>query len=461
MPEYYVTKDLGVVPFTIPFKRKLLTRVKNLGSLDGDIEVLYDTYPEIKVPKPYITRIKGDEEKILVGEVEYDLEYIAPDEYYSDEVSVVINPLDNNQETIYVNYNIVFRTEYAITTHEATNDPKQRKIHYMKGRYWFFFSNGTKIYYQHSSDAVNWSHPIPIFGGRAAVIRHGFRFDTFFDGYYLHLAFLMGRYLFYSRGDPRPDGTILFDVVPSLVDEVALQTLSISVDTLGYPWIAIDKTHIDASEMIVYKSSTNDGIFVTESGFPKSLELAPEPLQLRATILRLEQGRMLALWLSHNEEIRASVWDGSDFSPVVLSTDRVLKSPDYGVVVDGNLAHILYMNYERKLKYELFDADAMEYRNLTEITDEEVIEMSSGMITLDDSTGDIYASWITPSDTVYALRRRRFSGGVWSNPSTIAEIESITPGCRPTQSHLLTPAGIGYAWEVGDSPPYRMRILFS
>ncbi|MEM1944132.1 MAG: hypothetical protein QXX57_00115 [Nitrososphaerota archaeon] len=465
MPAYEVAKDLGLKPYRAPFKIYLKTRLQNLGSLDGVVKVQYSTSEpwRIIIPERYETVIKGNSIKEFVDTIEYSIEELHPDSEYEDTINAVFTPVGAEQEDIVVRFTPRFTTGYGIKTYEATNDPKQRKIHYMAGRYWFFFSNGTKIYYQHSIDTVNWSSPIPLFGDRFSPILQGFRFDTFFDGTFLHLAWWKPADIYYVRGTPNTDGTITFGT-EQYVDSIGMQTISLSVDTGGYPWIAIDGPTPDLTEnqVVVYKSSTNDGTWVTAAGFPQTLETTTSAV--RCTILQAPLGKMIAFWTVKEDYARARVWDGTSWGLTKLSSIQVLGEPSYGAVVKGSIAHIVYASYSG-LTYETFNADTQEFGDLVEsVIDEPYTTGTSwGMITLDDATGDIYISWIRIEGVTHLLRRRRrLSTGVWEDPATVAIIQPPNDLNRPTQSHLVTPAGIGYAWVVGSMPgEYETRILFT
>ncbi|MEM4154975.1 MAG: hypothetical protein QXW52_09190 [Candidatus Caldarchaeum sp.] len=451
MPSFEVVKDLGTLPYMVPFSLSLRTVLKNIGTVGGQIDVEYGGAPSyVRLPNRYQTSINAGEVKEIVDRIEYLS--LSPNSFYSDIINAVFTPVGTEQENIVVRFNPRFRTGprecRGLGTEEATNDPKQRKIHYMAGRYWCFYSNSTQICYLHSGDAVNWSGPIGLYGEPLRPIPYGFRFDTYYDGTYIHLVFADFSSIYYVRGIPNTDGTISFGPV-NYVDGAHIQTISVSVDSGGYPWIAIDD--LDQGAMKVYKSSRNDGTWETAPGFPHTLESGMT--YPRATILSAPNGRMISIWLTHNQQVRASVWHGSSWGVTKLSTYNIADGAtmEYGVVVDGSVAHIVYRSTEG-VTFESFNSDTETFENLLEdvtMGQPDLIRFSVGMITLDAATGDVYVSWMAgPEDNILLMRRRRDSSGVWGPPSTIGSTQNIPILCRPTQSHLVTPAGIGYAWIV-------------
>jgi len=218
--------------------------------------------------------------------------------------------------------------------------PFWQKTFFAAGLFWVFYYDGTNMVYKTAPTST------PLVFSAKNVIRAvsategGNEFSVWFDGTFLHYAAVpvKNATLFYRRGTPKPDGTIAWSQPEQNVVGVAAYP-SIAVDSNGFPWIGYQtSTTTDA----VTKSSTNDGTWVTQAGFP----FAPTGTQ-DARPIPLTGGKMgvLSETGSINTSMFMQVWNGSSFNPSVNlgpASDLFAQGSDAMAIV-GDDIHFVYL----------------------------------------------------------------------------------------------------------------------
>jgi hypothetical protein len=410
-------------------------------------ELVMDTSKPVSFPKLSATEVSNSITYRLVP---------RKDIKYGHTLRVALN-LNAGGQVFDVEYKAIVNTP-GYSTDEVTNDPKQQKIYYIDGLYWFFFSDGMDLLYTVSSNGVVWTPPTVI--DTPLLMLQGFRFDTFFDGTYLHIAILSTDIItgfsdiYYRRFIP-VGGTLQRDPPGDpawyFISTVESQTISITTDTNGYPWIAYED--IDASMVVVTKSSTNDGTWVTDTGngFPYEF---PAYGNSRVTVRRLTGGKVLFHWNDEQFDIdtanlNVKVWDGTSWSPTAtFSITPSRGTPSYNVITREDDA---FIQYNRDLyKYSFANNDI----NLisTIVPGDEVVDgLDLGMTTYDTVGDKIYITWLT--DQRSTIRRRVYhpASDTLDEPYTVANLSRRPSGrCRPTVSHSLVNGKIGFAYNYTD-----------
>jgi len=375
---------------------------------------------------------------------------------YGHTLRVALN-LNAGGQVFDVEYKAIVNTP-GYAADEVTNDPKQQKIHYIDGLYWFFFSDGMDLLYTVSSNGVVWTPPTVI--DTPLLMIQGFRFDTFFDGTYLHIAILSTDIItgfsdiYYRRFIP-VGGTLQRDPPGDpawyFVETIKSQTISITTDTNGYPWIAYED--FGASMVVVTKSSTNDGTWVTDTanGFPYTF---PSYENSRVTVRRLTGGKVLFHWNDEQFDIdtanlNVKVWDGTSWLPTkTFSITPSRDTPPYNIITRGDDA---YIQYDRNLYKYSFEDNNISLIDTIVPEEESVDEFDLGMMTHDTVGDKIYITWLT--DRRSTIRRRVYypASDTLDEPYTVANL-SRRPSdrCRPTVSHSLVNGKIGFAYNYTD-----------
>jgi hypothetical protein len=168
----------------------------------------------------------------------------------------------------------VYSTLGTVNVAESVNYVWQRKLLFAEGLIWAFYAD-TVIKYRTSADGVTWSDPIAVNGSAP----RGHRFALAYDNGYVHYVYSEpdsgGLSLYYRRGLLNDDGTITWSAAQQTVytheaDQMT-QYNTIIVDSNHYPWIGITQTKYDRQAPFyakVFKSSSNDGTWTTQGGFP-------------------------------------------------------------------------------------------------------------------------------------------------------------------------------------------------
>lgn len=150
----------------------------------------------------------------------------------------------------------------------------QRKNFYGAGRHWIFYYNDDteQFVYKSSSNGIIWTDEIVFYDNTSYGL-----LSLYFDGTYVHIAYskftddLFNVNCMYRRGLPQSNGTISFDA-EYIVDDTGYSTIpTIIVDDNGYPWICYSRVTFNGAPvglLCLSKSSTKNGIWTTQSGFP-------------------------------------------------------------------------------------------------------------------------------------------------------------------------------------------------
>jgi hypothetical protein len=410
-------------------------------------ELVMDTSKPVSFPKLSATEVSNSITYRLVP---------RKDIKYGHTLRVALN-LNAGGQVFDVEYKAIVNTP-GYSTDEVTNDPKQQKIYYIDGLYWFFFSDGMDLLYTVSSNGVVWTPPTVI--DTPLLMIQGFRFDSFFDGTYLHIAILSTDIItgfsdiYYRRFIP-VGGTLQRDPPGDpawyFVGTTASQTISITTDTNGYPWIAYE--NISDSMVVVTKSSTNDGTWVTDTdnGFPYEFPVHDD---FRVTVRRLTGGKVLFHWNDEQSDIdtanlNVKVWDGTSWLPTTtFSITPTQGTISYNVITRGDDA---YIQYVRDLyKYSFANNDINLISTIVP-EDEDVNGLDLGMMTYDTVGDKIYITWLT--DRRSTIRRIVYYpvSDTLDEPYTVANLSRRPSGrCRPTVSHSLVNGKIGFAYNYTD-----------
>jgi hypothetical protein len=307
------------------------------------------------------------------------------------------------------------------------------------------------LLYTVSSDGVSWTPPTVI--DTPGLVFQGFRFDTFFDGTYLHIAVWIGYDIYYRRFIPI-NSTLIRDPPGDpdwfFITSDSIQTISITTDTDGHPWIAYDSIPI-----VVTKSSTNDGTWVTDTdnGFPYEFPVHGNP---RVTVRRLTGGKVLFHWnderLDLNTlDVNVSVWDGTSWLPTVtINPTGTYETISYNVITRGDDAYIQVGN--GLYKYSFSNNDISFIDTVVPLEEEGFPRtVDLGMMTYDPVGDKIYVTWL--SNDRSTIRRRVYhpASNTLDPPYTVANLpRPPSEPSRPTASHYLVNGKIGFAYNYTD-----------
>jgi len=442
----------AVIVFREITKRDLLATILNKSSIDVSGVATYsllephsfaylvmDNTKPVLFPKSSITEVKNSITYTLASE---------KDKKHGHTLHVALN-LNAGGHSFDVDYKAIIDTP-GHSTDEVNPNPKQQGIHYINGRYWFFFSDGMDLLYTVSSDGVSWTPPTVI--DTPGIVTEGFRFDTFFDGTYLHIAVGMGD-IYYRRFIPI-NSTLIRDPPGDpdwfYVTSAPMQTISITTDTDGYPWIAYDFI-----PTFVTKSSTNDGTWVTDTdnGFPYEIPTHGDP---RVTVRRLPGGKVLLHWNDVRSDldrvdVNVSVWDGTSWlSTATINPPVRVDTPSYNVITRGDDAYIFL---EAELYKYSFSTNEISFIDTVVPLEEEGFPyvLDLGMMTYDPVGDKIYLTWLSSDRSTIRRRVYHPASNTLDPPYTVADLPRLpSERSRPTASHYLVNGKIGLGYNYTD-----------
>jgi hypothetical protein len=286
--------------------------------------------------------------------------------------------------------------DYHTSWQGGLNWVQQRNAFYAQGRYWLFYCDGTYLCYKTSTDGgKTWSAKTTIrpatFMGEVSIA---------FDGTYMHYAYCgmdTNLPILYRRGLPNADGTITWDdeqtVVPADANIVYYDHL-IKIDSSGYPWIIFHQYNVTAAvyNPLVTKSSTKNGTWTTQSGFPYILNTENSTVHIGTELAKMTGGKMCAMWAVDHQPFKARIWDGSSWGSIETVSTSTLQGEVYLCACSvGDVVHLLFV---RDTDYYIIHCKRDGTWSETIVETEEVSGSTGVSATIDATTGAMTLIWI-------------------------------------------------------------------
>jgi hypothetical protein len=351
----------------------------------------------------------------------------------------------------------------------ATGLGQQRKLFFAKSLYWIFYSDGSDLVWKTSSDAINWGSATVLKAGELA----GGSFSVVLDGDYVHYAYSgwWESTLYYRRGLLNSDGSITWDSEQTVynVANTKCWLPVIALDSDGYPWIGWNH-HEDASGNkypYVTKSSTKDGTWTTDTGFPVELKAVSHDWWM-VVPLQLTNAKMYILYGHADAVVYGRLYDGTMGSEENASSSNVNFPAHFDGIAEDDDVHLVF---EKGAGADYFIYVKRTYG--VGWGSEQTIHTKPGGIgfmelfslTRDSDRNIIYAFYVEGETktnggyapaTIYLLRN---VAGTWETTATEICSESSCPESTPGPNQFLQKYGrsIGVAWLRGDASPYDVR----
>jgi hypothetical protein len=359
-------------------------------------------------------------------------------------------------------------TPAEVTTKWSVIYPPQVKTIFALGRYWIFFADGTNIRFTSSEDGETWAPSTIVRVGPYPNYTKGNEFSIVFDGTYFHYVYASyyQASIYYRRGTPHSDGTIDWQTEQLVNNSIQRYWYpTIAVDSNGYPWISYTgRTGTNTYYPFVIKSSRNDGIWATESGFPFQLDNITYTDQWITSVIALNSGRVYAIYQNWMYPVfRGRLWTGSWSGHETVSSVYSVHSQAMKVSAMGDDVHIAYQPME--------NSNAIIYQKRTygsgwgseETVTLNAIVSSSVGICLNTSTGLIVVFWDNiNTDHIYYKKKQ---AGVWDSSDTdwIDEsVDKLSDVWELTSSPKSQNGKMTIAYSTKESSPYKVRfaVLF-
>lgn len=350
-------------------------------------------------------------------------------------------------------------TVTTVTTANPLRVQYQVKSFYAKGLYWLFYDGGDgRVYYVTSKEGVNWS------SGILVRVANAEQFSVVHDGSnYIHYGYGGGAPLYYRRGLLASDGTITWDaeqtVVPCGVGDGTGYPIII-LDSEGCPWIGYQFGEVGPTyKPYVVKSSTKDGTWTTDAGFPYKLSDITGTFVI-AVPLALSNNKVYVLYSNHGDKVYGQLYDAGWSAEETASTNNVDMAPLVAVVDSNDNIHLIIrirlVGLNRRLVYLQRSYTASSWSPEESLQDFGFDVLHD--LSIDLQTGRLYAFWGN-TDSIELLKRL---GGVWDSTPTKwitgeGSFPSVTEGPNLTSFTSKLNHRIGVAWVRGAGTPYDIR----
>jgi len=349
----------------------------------------------------------------------------------------------------------------TVTSSGVTGDTPQRKTFYDEGRYWVFYSSGTKMGFKSSTDDSSWTAFNTIYDAGAGLA--GYTFSIYFDTAINYVSYLRsnipasGSPIFWRRGNPNSDGTISWETertAVALESGVTKTYGTVTIDSNGYPWVAYSRYDVSGYNPRVRKATATDG-----SSWGTDWELDSTDGTILPTILPLASGKMYAIWVYYtpaegSRQIRGKKYDGTSWDTSATTIDSNVLSYGYcSSVSNGN--DEVYLAYVKGTTYNVCYRKWTEASGWSGETILEDVDKNNGVtVSISLHGSEIHVYW---RYNTYIYRRVYI--GSWQSRETIVSGETNLVGGTLTVYYksLGNPARIGMVWVVGTASPWTVR----
>lgn len=316
--------------------------------------------------------------------------------------------------------------------------PTQDFGFYAAGRFWVFYQDPDYDFeFKSSTDGINWSNATTIQNSATQIVAA--MHDVYFDGTNVHYIrndhTNVGNYdgCYYRRGVPQSDGTITWAAAEQTIlnkntEYLHGNDISLTVDSNGYPWVGMKYGTTSArGNAYVFKSSTNDGTWITASGYPKLLYNNPINTWL-VKILTQTNGKVYAVVynngvLGTKNPIYGYAYDGANWGNQETITTSELKG--YGTGGDFDMMDAISVGDDVHLVFQAYGTNDIRYVKRDGVAGtwsaEEIIAGSSWVSATDSSpvltswdADTLLAFWVK-KPVIYSLTQL---SGVWQATTT-------------------------------------------
>jgi hypothetical protein len=304
----------------------------------------------------------------------------------------------------------------------------QRKIFYSEGLWWFIYGNGTAQVYRTYAEATDTLSEPQLFRNDS---NHGYDIDVALedDGKTFHYAFykgVMSQPLYYRKGQFSSDGSVTWVADEQTVLEGQetwwYENPAIGIDSYGYPFIAyfaIYNTGLSPNSRVI-KSSTNNGVWTTDTGFPKNLSTIEK--ETRAKPVRMTNGKMMMVYTLDQTGIYAKLWNGTELGEeTTLATGDITNYGFSCTSIDNNVYVAFYDETSYEWNCTVYNGISWgDSESLTPLRDpvNDWLEYYYGSIGSDPATNEVYFTYVYgayPSTEYYTVESKIFRDNQWED----------------------------------------------
>lgn len=356
-------------------------------------------------------------------------------------------------------------TSTSLYALETTN---QHKIFVANGRIWAFYWNGSSFVYKTSADNGNtWSSETIIDADYPPTAYNSY-YDVASDGTYAHFVKADdGDYdnpaMYYRRASFNSDGSLTYSSNWQLEENrYSVYSPSIAIDSNGYPWIGGWDGYLESAPTI-FKSSTKNGTWTTQIGFPYWPEYGTIDYVTFAPLTSGKMGVLLYSWET-GKGVKYLEWSGSSWSSV---------STVYNKTIDN--AATLYKNHSTAVTYgdnivctfEGASSEGIAYvKRISGTWSKGVVwaPLNMNTLTVDASTGDCYCFWYEkltdPLVNHILYSKYTASAGTWSSAiDHLSDNEGGSTTRYLSSYQSMTSSNIGILYATNDTSPYNLKFV--
>lgn len=346
------------------------------------------------------------------------------------------------------------------TVNIPMGDPRQRQIFFALGLHWLFYYEAAGWIYRTSSDGLSWSDKILV-GAGSTVGSRSLVYDESSDS--IHTLTSGGTTGWYKRGDLSSDGTITWSAVQNIAMDDIYYSM-IAIDSDGYPWIGCNNLVLAVNHPTVNKSSTKDGTWTTDAGFPYELSAIIVGAFTYAYIVPLTGGKVYALYGTAGAKIygklySAGAWGAEEVVSSSTTQGAFITASNYQDTV--KVAFTSSSN--ARIYYVERDASGT-WSTETEIFSEGVGDAQGvPQLCVDQDNGVVYVIWAYDG-SVYIMRK---IGDVLDPCYAWITGEGLFPFGTGAGANMKTFVNIppkkygryiGVGWGAGSASPYNVRF---
>lgn len=337
---------------------------------------------------------------------------------------------------------------------------QRRQSFYANGRFWIFYCDGANMVYQTSVDGTTWKAKQTI-----RVALDSTFFSVFFDSYYFHYAYCLAaatvERLYYRRGYPNPDGSIIWSAAEQTVVAGDATVYSwfptITVDTLGYVWIGY-RRHVFAnpatSLAYVTKNSKTDGTWTTDAGFPYNLTAVQGIWYVFP--IRMASGKvMVGYWLAGARGKSKVYTPGVGWgAELTISVSNAEYQVGLSAANDGDIIHLVF------LKAATFDLVYVQYNagwGAEVVVQAATTNLSMPQVSFDSAA--VYCFW-AQSPVVNHIYYKKYVAGAWDAGPTDWITDVPLSGGHIFNTFYESYGFIGILYSTAAGPPYNVKFFF-
>ena len=294
----------------------------------------------------------------------------------------------------------------ATSSHsQAIGSTFQNKLFYANGLWWVFYDDNFNFKYVTSSDGITWSLPIIVLSSGS----NGSYMDVEFDGTYIYYAHDNGTTVMkFRRGAPLANGTITWSALQNITLPTNSTVKTVAVDSNGYYWIS----YVDANYPYVLKSSTKDGTWTNDIGFPYQLTATSGSYSV--ALASLTNGKMYVLYGKQSTALKGKLWDGSLWGTEESASSNIYNGSTLSVVANGDDVHAVFQQVSTlNIKYIKRTYSTSSW-SADETVQASTASGSSPALSLDPTTGNLFCIW-SGSPTANHLYYKKYVNGTWDS----------------------------------------------